>query len=116
MSDTIADAVCLLRDHLVAFPIDATTTSLFDELMDAQDDLDDDDPLHERINSLRRLYNAVGCVRLCYRNYITEPTDANRVTLQTFLSNDVTDAHVRLSDCKTYKDVMAAMYPVGATG
>ena len=104
---SIEDMLTALRTRLTEHAIDATTTSIFDDLMDIQDDLDEYDPIHVVINDVRVLYNILRCIQICHRNHIREQT-AQTLSKVTGLL----DKHKDLSHCQTYKDAAAAVTPL----
>ena len=96
--------VVTLRTRLTEQVIDTTTISLFDDLMDVQEDLDEDDTVHDSINEVRALYNILRCILICHQNHRTEPTAKNLSKLTGLLHK-----HKDLSHCQTYKDAAAAV-------
>ena len=96
--------IAILRTRLTEQVIDTTTISLFDDLMDIQETLDEDDTVHDSIIEVRVLYNILRCIRICHQNHQDEPTVKNHNKLIALLNT-----HESLSHCQTYKDASASL-------
>ena len=96
--------VYALRRRLVNHSVDAETTSMFDTLMDLQEELEDDEgevgSIQDEINRIRVLYNVIRIIHMRHRTYIMNPTEINREVLKQSLDR----YRCITGHSKTYKD------------